>query len=284
MTNQVFFTRLNQDGLEPGSDIRVTHSESTASFSSSPSPMVWTGSEYGLAWKDNRDGAYNVYFARLDSFGMKIGDDLQISNTPHNSESESIVWTGSEFGLIWSTKPLDENEKIFFTRLDSTGVKVGGDVVVVESESSGTYPLLAWSGSEYAVLWNLKHSTTYRYQYSDLYFTRLNASGERIGPDRLLNDCIMPQHSDVIYWNGNEYVMILSDSWRIPDEWDLHYEVFLLRVNEVGEKLGAPFRLTHEIHEARGSDLALNGNSYAVIWKDDRDSDSNFYFTLVGCD
>jgi hypothetical protein len=35
--------------------------------------LVWTGAEYRVSWQDTRNGFYDIYFARLDTTGNKIG-------------------------------------------------------------------------------------------------------------------------------------------------------------------------------------------------------------------
>ena len=57
-------------------EVRVT--EDDGIYSLFPS-TAWTGSEYGIAWQDNRDGMREIYFARLNKNGVKIGNETRIS-------------------------------------------------------------------------------------------------------------------------------------------------------------------------------------------------------------
>ena len=63
--------------------------------------IVWTGTEYGVAWTDDRDGTTEIYFARVDASGNKIGQDLQVSVGGSDARMVSLVWTGSEYGMAW---------------------------------------------------------------------------------------------------------------------------------------------------------------------------------------
>jgi hypothetical protein len=80
------------------------------------SSLVWTGSEYGVSWFDERDGNYEIYFARLDALGNKIGSDVRVTNDPLESSGPSLVWTGSEYGVSWHDFR-DGNYEIYFARL-----------------------------------------------------------------------------------------------------------------------------------------------------------------------
>ena len=59
--------------------------------------LTWTGSHYGIVWWDD---PAEVVFARVDSSGTKIGDNVQVTGDPNNTSQEpTITWTGAEYGL-----------------------------------------------------------------------------------------------------------------------------------------------------------------------------------------
>ena len=109
---EIYFARVSSSGAKLGSDLRVT---SDASSSSYPS-LAWTGSEFGVSWSDNRDGNWEIYFARVSSSGSKLGDDLRVTSAAGWSEYPSLSWTGSEFGLSWMDNR-DGNAEIYFARI-----------------------------------------------------------------------------------------------------------------------------------------------------------------------
>ena len=51
-----------------GPDVRITNAANWSEFPS----LVWTGTEYGVSWTDNRDGNYEIYFARIYDNGAPI--------------------------------------------------------------------------------------------------------------------------------------------------------------------------------------------------------------------
>src|SRR5262245_4876806 len=68
---EIYFVALDPTGAKLTADLRITNAPALSLGSS----LVWTGSEYGLAWHDLRDGDPEIYFARLAASGEKIGGD-----------------------------------------------------------------------------------------------------------------------------------------------------------------------------------------------------------------
>jgi hypothetical protein len=68
-----------------------------------------------VSWYDDRDGNAEIYFARIDSSGNKIGSDVRITNDSSDSVYPSLVWnwTSAEYGVSW-TDNRDGNFNIYF--------------------------------------------------------------------------------------------------------------------------------------------------------------------------
>ena len=67
-----------------GPELRVTNS---IGRSQSPS-LAWTGSEFGVAWPDDRDGSFRIYFARVSAGGARVGADVRVTD---RMRSKSVV-------------------------------------------------------------------------------------------------------------------------------------------------------------------------------------------------
>jgi hypothetical protein len=59
--SEIYFTRISENGLKFGADYRVTLELNESAFPS----LAWSGSEFGIAWEDDRDGNLAIYFARV---------------------------------------------------------------------------------------------------------------------------------------------------------------------------------------------------------------------------
>ena len=93
----IYFVLLDNSGYRLGNELRITFSDSNATYPS----LVWTGSEYGLAWQDNRDNNREIHFTRINRAGTKLIDNTRITFNDKESFYPSLLWTGSEFGLFW---------------------------------------------------------------------------------------------------------------------------------------------------------------------------------------
>ncbi len=73
---------------------------------------AWTGSALGVVWTDTRDPAnWEIYFRLLDGTGAPISSEVRVTNAAEPSQEPMIVWTGSEFGLLW------QDERAFAPRM-----------------------------------------------------------------------------------------------------------------------------------------------------------------------
>ena len=117
--------------------------------------LVWNGSGYGVSWQDTRNdprGYSAMYFARLSSVGVKIGDDARISENEGDSPMRALAWTGSEYGLSWFGYQ-QGNWEIYFARITSSGVKIGGELRITNDPAESDSPVLVWNGTQFAVAW-----------------------------------------------------------------------------------------------------------------------------------
>ena len=207
--SEIYFARIDASGVMID-EVRVTFSEPALSLSPD---MVWAGSEYGLVWYGGKDGNNEIYFVRLDTSGNKIGTEVRVTNDPASSNFPRIVWTGTEFGVVW----LDErdNREVYFARLDSSGTKIGSDVRVTNNPDFAQYLDIAWTGSEFGVVWA---------EGGEILFARLDSSGTKIGGDlRLTNDPDRPLYPSIT-WTGSTYGVAWSDR---PDG---HTEIYFVRI------------------------------------------------------
>jgi hypothetical protein len=259
------------DYAKVGDDVRITFASETSSLPS----LVWAGSEYGVAWQDNRDGNLEIYFARIDSSGRKIDSDVRITNDPGASWAPSLVWTGSEYGVAW-TENRDSNQEIYFARISPTGVRIRTDIRITNDLADSRLPSLVWTGSEYGVAWQNQNSTG----NTEIYFTRTNSSGDRIGSDvRITNDpAISSFRIPSLVWTGSEYGV----AWQ--DHRDGNEEIYFARINSTGDRMGSDVRITADPAASGGPSLVWGGSEYGVSWTDMRDGNQETYFARIASD
>jgi hypothetical protein len=231
--------------------------------------LVWTGKEYGISWVDYRHGVSEIYFARLDPFGRKIGDDIRITHNPRFSHESSLTWTGSEYGLSWIDHR-NLNYEIYFVRLDSSGNKIGSNRRVTYDDSESYYPSLVWAGSEYGLSWRDDRDGNY-----EIYFARLDSSGNKISPDIRVTYDDLGSYYPSLVWAANEFGI----SWE--DDRDGNKEIYFVRLDSSGSKIGVDIRVTDDSESSEEPSLLWTGSEYGLSWYDNRSGNHEIYFVIL---
>jgi hypothetical protein len=233
---------------------------------------VWTGSEYGVSWCDSRNGHAEIYFARIDAIGNKIGSDVRVTYAPETSNRSSLIWRGSGYAVAWFSTLSGYNWEIYFARLDSSGNKISSDIRVTDDPYESWDPSLVWTGSEYGISWfNYQGSSWY------VYFARFDSLGNKIGSNIRVTDDPKVSWSPSLVWSGSEYGV----SWH--DYSDGNEEIYLARLDSYGNKTGIDVRLTSNPAISSYPSLVWTGKQYGVSWQDSRDGNYEIYSARIGC-
>ena len=266
---EISFARLDSSGSKIGPDIRVTHNSARSYFPS----LVWTGIEYGISWEDDRDGDWEIYFARLDSLGNKMGPDVRITYDSSHLSSSTLVWAGNEYGISWCDNRCG-NYGIYFVRLDSSGNKIGSETWLIVNYLYPSSPSLVWNGNEYGISW-FDNQCCGDMSF-EIYFARLDSSGNKIGSDVRITQNASFSGFPSLVWNGNEYGV----SWE-DDRDETYGEIYFARLDSSGSKIGSDVRVTHNASFSGSPLLVWNGSEYGVSWQDERDGNYEIYFAQL---
>jgi hypothetical protein len=195
LSSQIFFVRVSAAGAKLGSEIYFPGG--MLDLNVYPS-LVWTGSEFGVAWARNTE---SVYFVRISQTGAKIGSEILVASTsgPGYSAFPSLVWTGSQFGVSWTDKR-DGNFETYFARLSATGAKLGSDLRVTNNPADSGFSSLAWTGSEFGLSWSDNRDGN-----GETYFARISAAGAKIGGELRVTRAPLDSVAPALAWTGSEY-------------------------------------------------------------------------------
>ncbi len=277
---EIYFARVSAGGNTIGSDLRVTYD---ASYSYVPS-LCWTGSEFGNAWQDTRDGNGEIYFARLSADGSTIGSALRVSYAADYSRTPSIAWTGSEFGMSWPDHR-DGNWEAYFARVGADGSKIGSELRITYDPDDSYRPCsIAWTGSEFGVSWY-----DHRDGNAEIYFARVSAGGSKIGSDLRVTYEADSSRFPSLAWTGSEFGVSWEDFRDDGDgicdgatgTMDCNMEIYFARVSAAGDTIGSDIRVTSDARESNDPSLAWTGSEFGVSWDDNRDGNREVYFARV---
>jgi hypothetical protein len=295
-----------------GTDVRVT----TAEFDSSAPSIAWNGIDYGMLWKDSRNGNQEIFFTHMTPSGTKVGGDISVTGPCGDCVNPRVVWSGTEYGAVWS-----QNGEITFRRLDRAGAPIGTAVPLIDPAGSGAdEPDIAWTGSEYGVVWDQFVGP------QQIRFVRLDRQGNKLSQILHITDdtSFFGNARPRVAWGGTNYgITWQGNAGSQPEiffervgqrqgpfpalqitthnlvalhpqivwngtEWGIAWqdhrtftEIYFQRVSAAGAKVGAELRVTNAAGASQEPSLAWTGSEYGVVWDDDRSGNLELWFARI---
>ncbi|MFH1434967.1 MAG: DUF4215 domain-containing protein [Pseudomonadota bacterium] len=276
-SGEIMFARISPAGEKLSADIQITDNWAASLFPS----LVYTGSEYGVAWEDSMSAYTDIFFTRIDDEGGTIGPVIQVTNATYSSDLPSLVYTGSEYGLAWDdardTGGSGNLDRIYFAKLDDEGSKTTGDIMVTSRNVSSDQASLVFTGSRFAIAWRDNRSGN-----QDVYFTIFDMDGATIVDDARITDASTDSTAPALAFTGSEYGVAWLE--RRGGAWGAWYA----RIDEEGGKIGSDIRISDAADGEFISSYVLNeaplvwdpgGSVFGFSWTDDRDGNLEVYFT-----
>jgi len=195
-----------------------------------------------------------------------VGPELRISPTSSpavgDQEGVEIVANPNGYFVVWDDNRGGDND-IFGCRLSSTGqILDQASLPISQRLDDQTDPAVAWNGVEYLVVWSDRRASV-----SHIYASRLRPDGQVIDKDGIL----------ISGTSGTQaYPKVASDGhgWQIvwQDSRGGSQDIYGCRVNgdgTLGKVMGI---VTVAGNNEETPDIAYNGSTFIVVWKDQRNS------------
>ena len=258
-------------GLEAmPSDVRLSSSDAH----SLPNSIVWTGSEYVVAWNDRARLRHEAFVTRVDAAGNEIGTEAQGTGW-ESAGYPSLAWTGSEIATMWSVvdETTDYPESVNLTRFDPSLAEI--DSVHITDVGSW-WSTLAWTGSELAAMWWEHEGQLHRYSpVGDAVGTPTDLGARYPGNPRIL-------------WTGSEIATVWSGNLEVDDPcvstWPECSNVFLARVDPAGALVGEVTAVSTTDLSTHIYGAAWTGSEYGVGWYDETGWNYESHLTRVAPD
>ncbi|MDO9016344.1 MAG: hypothetical protein Q8S73_08260 [Deltaproteobacteria bacterium] len=248
--------------------------DSDTADSQAPS-VVWTGSEFGLAWSDLRHPTPEIYFARFRDATIPRGAIDSVTRVTVEpaagagaNEQPSIAWDGTRYWITWSrvtSAGVGSIRAASVTPAGATASTIGPTATV----STGTLgytarPSLvaipAGEGGGLAVAWEDDRAT----DNAEIYFARLDAAGARSGAEvRVTTADGLSGSPRLVHGPAGE----LGLGWI--DERHGSPELYFARLTVAGARPAgaADVRLTTDALVTANPSLAFDGTGYGIAWE-----------------
>jgi putative metal-binding protein len=256
-TGALFFSRLDDQLVRMGSDTTVT---GDGFFRAADPTLSWTGTEFLAVWygrllaeagEDN-----DLWAARIDAAGNRIGVPFKITHNETSDSSPAIASSGSSVGLTWVT--LGDYGDVYFHLLNPFGVPVGAAVSIAVGTGDASWPTIAWHGAGFGIAWRDTRDGN-----PEIYFCRLDASGNKIGPDVRVTASPGEAQSPSLAWTGNSYRIAWED-WANGEG-----QILVAVVDASGQVTGLPEVVSVVTHQPAEPSIAWTGEQWMVAWADD---------------
>lgn len=249
---KVLFNLLDPNGSPNGMPIPI----SDPAVSSTWPTIAWTGEVFAAFFASDGFGPAQLTYRAISPDGVPPADN-PIPLAPSVSgavPSRAEELGDGELGVAWQNQ-VEGNDEVYFNRYTAGGAAAGGDILVTENLGASWFPAIVWTGQEWGVAWNDDRDGNI-----EIYFTRLDADGDRLEGDRRLTNAPGPSFAPALVWTGDAYLVSWWDGRADPAE------VFTARVTpgEVSQ-IAPELRLTPGEY-GQVALMARSGEWIGITW------------------
>jgi hypothetical protein len=197
---EIYYKCSTDAGISWSSDIRLTY-DSSASLV----PTISTSGPFvHVAWSDERDGHFEVYYKRSSDGGQTWSPDTRLSDLPYASSSSPIYASGNLVHVAWEDER-DGNQEIYYKRSPDSGLTWSFDTQLTQDTSSSHHPYLTVSNAVVHVVWNEERDGNPEVYYkrnptgngAENFQGKTEAQTPRLGPlpNPFVSFTTLPRHS-----------------------------------------------------------------------------------------
>ncbi len=227
--------------------------------------VIWTGSQFvvGYEKEDTSGGNADIYMAAYSTAWVVSGGEVAVYSTSTHSEDPALVWTGSRVGMCWS-ESLTEGPIKCTSMLATGGGRWGTNAEFTTPGRRNETPDIAWSGSEFGVVWEARPASTG--VYNEVYFQRLGADGSPMGARLSLDSGFTGHHSTPrIAWAGSRWAAVWAETLDMT-AMDAHLQM----IAPDGTAAGSSVPLSASAGTSGLPVVAWTGSEIVAAWTDFR--------------
>ncbi len=203
--------------------------------------------------------------------------------SPQGRDAGDVVAGADGYLAVWSDfRTFDTNHaEIYAARIDVDGTILDpGGIRVTSASGQQAEPRVAWSGSEYLVVWT-DFDDPFRSTGDDIYGARISADGFVLDPDGVpIGAGIVDEGQPDVAWNGSAWVV----AWTamVGNGSDIRVERLTADLETIGPNDN---NFAASSFAQSNVSLAVDGTTTVAIYTDARDSDTgdgtNIYMNLL---
>jgi hypothetical protein len=258
--------RVSQNGILLGPSPILMHN---SLFLLDFPAVAFDGTNYLVAWQDSRNGYRDMYGTRVSQDGLVIDtSNIAISTAPFYQQHPAVAFDGIKYLVTWEDNR-NGTYDIYGTRVDIQGIVLDTSGIAISTAAdTQMYPAVTAGDTNYLVIWQDRRSG----QNNDIYTSRVNPQGSSLDSAGIIvSSARNNQGFPATAFDGENYFAVWED---IRDS--AHYDIYGARIDQSGMVLDSMgLLISTEVNEQRFSSAAFDGQSYFVVWADNR-NDSSF--------
>jgi hypothetical protein len=214
---EIYYKRSTDSGVSWGVDTRLTTAPAESGY---PSVSI-SGQVVHIAWEDNRDGNYEIYYKHSLDGGVNWGGDIRLSNEPAGSGDPCVAVSGQVVHVIWhDDRHSSFHYEIYYKRSTDGGLSWGAETRLTNNSANSAFASISVSGLDVHIAWHDDRDGN-----SEIYYKRSADGGVNWGADtRLTNNSAGSQFPSVavagsvvhVIWednrDGNNEIYYKQDS------------------------------------------------------------------------
>jgi hypothetical protein len=133
----IFYKRSFDNGVTWDDDTNLTFNPGVSNIPS----LAASGDNVHIAWYDDRDGNYEIYYKQAVDYGTTWQDDIRLTECTGTSKAPCITLSGPYVHVVWLDER-DGNSEIYYCGNPSGNAVSDRKVITlpVDSESINVYP------------------------------------------------------------------------------------------------------------------------------------------------
>lgn len=229
------------------------------------------GRDYMVVWQDNRNEDatdQDIYGVRLAPDGTVLDPNgIAICTAARDQSSPAIGVSGRDYLVAWrDQRDSDTTQDDIYGALLRDGILRAGPFAICTSTNSQRAPAVAGGPDSFLVVWRDEREVLTN--GADIYGTQVNLSGGVALKDGfVISAAIGDQQAPVVASNGTGYLVAWRDSRNLVS--GTSDDIYGAFVGPTGGS-GTNFPISTALGVQRAPDLAANGPTYLVAWRDDR--------------
>lgn len=298
-------------------DLNLTnHPDSSLTSQNNARCINAQGNTVHVAWQDNRDGNYEIYYKRSTDDGANWSPETRLTSDNAVSQRPAIALSGQYVHIAWNDRV--SNEEIYYKRSTDGGVTWGANLRLTNDPNLSTYPSISSSGSIVVVSWSENRDGNYEIYYklstdnggswgADTRFTNdgavslqpcVSVSGQIVHitwhDNRNANDEIYYRRSTNggVTWEAEVRLTTLpgtsffassyASGQYVFTAWvensDGNPEIYSKRSTDMGLTWEANVRQTNNLAISIRPTVTISGNNFYITWQDGVDGNDEIYY------